>query len=461
MRLTASLLFVVCCFLSNASIINCWESYELDLFDLVEEVGENFYDFFGISQEFDSNELKKAYRKLSLMWHPDKSDDPEAEKKFRIIASINDVLKDEQKRDRYNQVLEFGLPDWRQPIYYFRRARKLNTTELSIAISLIISIGHYFVMWAQYFEKKLTLDDRIGEVRKRLDKKQKKKKTSSELDEIDAALQQCYDTMPQPALKSTLPCRLGIWLFYLMLDSPSLIKSVLTRFKSNRKIAEREDITNDINNNSNFTNNSDNKRERDKQQQQQLHKSLNPTSCENAQITPVILSQTSSTSPVTLDESTTTKVNNKSKEWSDKEKADLIKAVTKYPPGASNRWQRIGDLVATRTAADCIAMEKSMKTNFSPSNFSNLNAASWNQSSDIDFVKDAPTLAYATIEPVMLEEKRAAWTQEQQALFEKGLKQFGKETVNRWERISELVSGKNKEECIERFKTLCEALKKK
>jgi hypothetical protein len=246
-----------------------------------------------------------------------------------------------------------------------------------------------------------------------------------------------------------------------MLDSPSLIKSVLTRFKSNRKIAEREDITNDINNNSNFTNNSDNKRERDKQQQQQLHKSLNPTSCENAQITPVILSQTSSTSTVTLDESTTTKVNNKSKEWSDKEKADLIKAVTKYPPGASNRWQRIGDLVATRTAADCIAMEKSMKTNFSPSNFSNLNAASWNQSSDIDFVKDAPTLAYATIEPVMLEEKRAAWTQEQQALFEKGLKQFGKETVNRWERISELVSGKNKEECIERFKTLCEALKKK
>lgn len=29
---------------------NCWESYEMDLFDLVEEAGENFYDFFGVTQ---------------------------------------------------------------------------------------------------------------------------------------------------------------------------------------------------------------------------------------------------------------------------------------------------------------------------------------------------------------------------------------------------------------------------
>ena len=49
------------------------------------------------------------------------------------------------------------MPDWRTPIYYFRRVRKLSTTELSIALSIIITIGHYFVMWAQYFERKLTL----------------------------------------------------------------------------------------------------------------------------------------------------------------------------------------------------------------------------------------------------------------------------------------------------------------
>ena len=35
--------------ISTASVGNCWESYELDLFDLIEEVGENFYDVFGVS----------------------------------------------------------------------------------------------------------------------------------------------------------------------------------------------------------------------------------------------------------------------------------------------------------------------------------------------------------------------------------------------------------------------------
>lgn len=68
-----------------------------------------------------------------------------------------EVLKDEAKRARYDQILEHGLPDWRQPIFYFRRVRKLSMHELAIALSIIISIGHYFVMWAQYFEKKLTL----------------------------------------------------------------------------------------------------------------------------------------------------------------------------------------------------------------------------------------------------------------------------------------------------------------
>jgi DnaJ family protein C protein 1 len=76
---------------------------------------------------------------------------------MKKIVAINDVLKDEVKRARYDQILENGMPDWRHGIYYFRRVRKLSTLELSVAISIIISIGHYFVLWAQHFEKKLTL----------------------------------------------------------------------------------------------------------------------------------------------------------------------------------------------------------------------------------------------------------------------------------------------------------------
>lgn len=65
--------------------VNCWESYELDLFDLVEEVNQNFYEFMGISPNSEPNEIKKAYRKLSLQLHPDRNSDSDAETKFRYV----------------------------------------------------------------------------------------------------------------------------------------------------------------------------------------------------------------------------------------------------------------------------------------------------------------------------------------------------------------------------------------
>jgi DnaJ homolog subfamily C member 1 len=73
------------------------------------------------------------------------------------IVGIYDVLKDEQKRKRYNEILEFGLPDWKDPVFYYRRVRKLNFIEVLGAMAIIIVIGHYFVLWAQYFEQKLCL----------------------------------------------------------------------------------------------------------------------------------------------------------------------------------------------------------------------------------------------------------------------------------------------------------------
>lgn len=76
---------LVCLIVCTFSSSHCWESYELDLFDLVEEVGVNFYEYLGTSQSSDQNEIKKAYRKLSLQWHPDKNSDPQAEVKFRQV----------------------------------------------------------------------------------------------------------------------------------------------------------------------------------------------------------------------------------------------------------------------------------------------------------------------------------------------------------------------------------------
>jgi hypothetical protein len=57
---------LLCLFLliSQIDLIITWETYELDLFDLVEELGltTNFYDFIGIEKTAELPEIKKAYR---------------------------------------------------------------------------------------------------------------------------------------------------------------------------------------------------------------------------------------------------------------------------------------------------------------------------------------------------------------------------------------------------------------
>lgn len=65
---------------------------------------QDYYELLGVSRSSDKNELKKAYRKLAMKYHPDKNpDDKEAEKKFKDISHAYDVLKDDQKRAAYDQ----------------------------------------------------------------------------------------------------------------------------------------------------------------------------------------------------------------------------------------------------------------------------------------------------------------------------------------------------------------------
>lgn len=58
---------------------------------------------------------------------------------------------------RYELVLRDGLPDWRQPMYYYRKYRKMGTLEISILISIIATIGHYLTWWVAYLEKRFIM----------------------------------------------------------------------------------------------------------------------------------------------------------------------------------------------------------------------------------------------------------------------------------------------------------------
>ncbi|XP_068428429.1 dnaJ homolog subfamily B member 2 isoform X2 [Clinocottus analis] len=65
----------------------------------------DYYNVLGVSKTASQDDIKKAYRKLALKWHPDKNPDnkEEAERKFKELSEAYEVLSDTSKRDAYNR----------------------------------------------------------------------------------------------------------------------------------------------------------------------------------------------------------------------------------------------------------------------------------------------------------------------------------------------------------------------
>ena len=75
---------------------------------------KDLYEILGVSHDASADEIKKAYRKLSLKYHPDRqgnkseSEKKEAEDKFKEIGAAYAILSDDNKRARYDR---FGTVD--------------------------------------------------------------------------------------------------------------------------------------------------------------------------------------------------------------------------------------------------------------------------------------------------------------------------------------------------------------
>ncbi|KAL8581409.1 hypothetical protein ACOMHN_004294 [Nucella lapillus] len=72
-------------------------------------MGKDYYKILGVSKDASEDDLKKAYRKMALKYHPDKNKSPGAEEKFKEIAEAYDVLSDSKKREIFDKYGEEGL----------------------------------------------------------------------------------------------------------------------------------------------------------------------------------------------------------------------------------------------------------------------------------------------------------------------------------------------------------------
>src|SRR5438045_4726170 len=66
-------------------------------------IKRDYYEVLGVGRGATAEELKRAYRKLALLYHPDRNNgDPQAEARFKEINEAYEVLSDQSKRQRYD-----------------------------------------------------------------------------------------------------------------------------------------------------------------------------------------------------------------------------------------------------------------------------------------------------------------------------------------------------------------------
>lgn len=72
-------------------------------------MGKNYYNILGINRTANDDEIKKAYKRMALKYHPDKNDHPQAAEHFQEVAAAFEILSNKEKREVYDNYGEEGL----------------------------------------------------------------------------------------------------------------------------------------------------------------------------------------------------------------------------------------------------------------------------------------------------------------------------------------------------------------
>ncbi|VVC46204.1 DnaJ domain,Homeobox domain-like,DnaJ domain, conserved site,SANT/Myb domain, partial [Cinara cedri] len=406
------LIFLAVVLIINIQSIWAWDSDQMEVFDLVEEMNNiNFYQFLEVPEDANSSSIRQAFRRMSLLLHPDKNDAPDAEARFRELAAIHDVLRDPVKRGHYDKVLSEGLPNWHHAVYYYRRVRRMGFLEMIGILFSIISVGQYLVAWGSYIENKFTVEELLSSKVKKLRKQKKYRGDSALPPEFDVNL-------PKPSLKNTLPCQVPYWLWLFILKSPSLTTSAISFLVT--KFKERKNYQNKLN----FEKPEPVIRERIRRRKvpykiPEINDYMNSNGDANGK-----LNTEKSDTPMVVGSL-----------WTDEDLNELSQMVNKFPAGTSDRWQKIAKAMH-RPVPEVTYMANKIKQ-------SGYKLPTPDDSMDTTITDEPKKIK--TRAPENIETGDSSWTQIQQKALENSLIKYPKGTTeNRWEKIAKCVPKKTK-----------------
>ncbi|KAE9618617.1 hypothetical protein Lal_00046998 [Lupinus albus] len=113
---------------------------------------DDCYDLLGVTQNSNASEIKKAYYKLSLKYHPDKNPDPESRKLFVKVANAYEILKDEATREQYDYAIAHPEEVFYNTAQYYRAyyGHKTDTRAVLVGLLIIISTFQYLNQSTRY-----------------------------------------------------------------------------------------------------------------------------------------------------------------------------------------------------------------------------------------------------------------------------------------------------------------------
>eukprot|EP00808_Paulinella_micropora_P004191 g2819.t1 len=114
---------------------------------------QNCYEVLGVTADASQADIKKAYRTLAKVYHPDKNKEADAEQRFLLIAEAYEVLGDESSRADYDDILAHPELYYRNQYRYFKyRTKHVSVRTIIVGLLIFSTLFHYCYWWIRYFE---------------------------------------------------------------------------------------------------------------------------------------------------------------------------------------------------------------------------------------------------------------------------------------------------------------------